>query len=184
MPVILGVAAALLIIGGLIAVAVLGALASGARGPQRFDVSDVGQDFTGYFDKSASWAATASVELPGDAEHVWQKLSAGRYLDVVPFVTGPTINDKDLSYRAVLIALSERIVRSVPYEEIIAVGTGLSIPLLLKSFGERWTITENDKGVTVQWTVAFTPQWIGWFPMRWTAFVVRPFMGAILRLAL
>ncbi|MEU9805206.1 SRPBCC family protein [Mycobacterium sp. NPDC050853] len=184
MPLLLGIAAVLVIIGGVIAAAVLGALASGTKGPQRFEVSGVGPDVDAYFDKGATWAATVETTVPAPAEHVWQQLSAGDYLGAVPFVTGPHIAGLDLSYRAVLIALSERIVRNDPAKELVAVGTGLSIPLLLTSFGERWVILSEGANTKVQWTVALTPQWIGWFPLRWTAFVVRPFMRAVLKMAI
>ncbi|MUM19769.1 SRPBCC family protein [Mycobacterium sp. CBMA271] len=181
---LLGIAAVLVIVGGGVTAVVLGALASGARGPRRFEVSGVGPDVDKYFDSGSAWAATVETTVSVPAEHVWRQLSAGDYLGVVPFVTGPRIVGLDLSYRAVLIALSERIVRNDPAKELIAVGTGLSIPLLLRSFAERWVLIADGPKVKVQWTVAFTPQWIGWFPLRWTAFAVRPFMKAVLKMAI
>lgn len=184
MPFLIGIAAALVVIGGVVAAVVLGALASGAKGPQRFEVSGVGPDVDRYFDKEATWAATVETTVPVAAGQVWQRLSAGDYLGVVPFVAGPRIVGLDLSYRAVLIALSERIVRNDPARELVAVGTGLSVPLLLASFAERWVLVPEGPGTTVRWTVAFTPQWIGWFPLRWTAFVVRPFLRAVLNMAI
>ncbi|MGH3723993.1 MAG: SRPBCC family protein [Mycobacterium sp.] len=184
MPLLLWIAAVLVIAGGGIAAVVLGALASGTKAPQRFEVSGVGPDVDKYFDSGSAWAATVETTVPVPAEQVWQQLSAGDYLGVVPFVTGPRIAGLDLSYRAVLIALSERIVRNDPAKELVAVGTGLSIPLLLTSFAERWVLVPDGPKVTVRWTVAFTPQWIGWFPLRWTAFAVRPVMRAVLKMAI
>lgn len=184
MPLLIGIAAVLVVVGGATAAVILGVLASGTKGPKRFGVSGVGPDIDGYFDKEAGWAATVETTVPKSAEQVWQQLSAGGYLGVIPFITGPEIAGLDLSYRAVLIALSERIVRDNPARELVAVGTGLSIPLLLASFAERWVLLPDGSGTKVQWTVAFTPQWIGWFPLRWTAFVVRPFMTAALKMAI
>lgn len=184
MPLLLGIAAVLVVLGGVVAAVVLATLASGSKGPSRFEVAGVGPDVDGYFERGATWAATVETTVPVPAEQVWKRLSAGGYLDGVPFLKGPRIVGLELSYNAVLLALSERIVRNEPSTELVAVGTGLSIPLALKSFAERWVLVPEGSGTTVRWTVALTPQWIGWFPLRWTAFVVRPFMRAVLKIAI
>lgn len=184
MPLLFWVAAVLVVIGGVLAAVALAALASGSGGPQRFAVPASVPDVDEYFDKGATWATAVETTVPASAEQIWQRLSAGGYFGSVPFVTGPQIIGLDMSYRAVLIALSERVVRHNPARELVAVGTGLSIPLFLTSFAERWVLVPAPSGTTVRWTVAFTPQWIGWFPLRWTAFAIRPFMSILLKRAM
>ncbi|CPZ69404.1 Hypothetical protein ERS075656_01869 [Mycobacteroides abscessus] len=68
--------------------------------------------------------------------------------------------------------------------KLVTIGTGISIPLLINAFGERWEFAAEGNKVQVRWTVAVTPKWVGWFPLRWTAFAVRPFQRALLGLTI
>ncbi len=194
MPVVLVLLVALLT-GGALAVLVLSILAAGKRGPQRFSVDPLTEHLDGYFATSAAWAATATITVPGSAEQLWSRLGSGGYLDAIPFVNGPSRTGDTLEYRATVLALSEHIVHKEPLRGFTAIGTGVSIPLLLKSFGEQWAIEpmtpqsdmtspSTTDAVTVSWTVAFTPRWVGWLPLRWTAFAVRPLMTFAMKQAL
>lgn len=176
-PVWLEVLAGLLVLVGLFVAIVLHVLASGPKAPHRFAVKMVGPD---YFDSAASFAVSAEIEVLAPVERVWGQVSQGGYLDTLLVVSGPTRSGDDLTTRTPFLALSEKVVRSEQLREFVAMGTGLSVPLLLRSFGERWLFTAEGERVTVQWTVALTPRWIGWLPLRWTAFAVRPFLKVIL----
>ncbi|MGC7327379.1 SRPBCC family protein, partial [Mycobacteroides abscessus subsp. abscessus] len=112
-------AAGLVVVGGVVAAVVLAALASGSKGPQRFAVPASVPNIDEYFDEDATWAAVVETTVPAAAEQVWQRLSAGGYFGAVPFITGPQIIGLDMSYRAVLIALSERVVRHNPARELV-----------------------------------------------------------------
>ncbi|MGH3726065.1 MAG: SRPBCC family protein [Mycobacterium sp.] len=179
-PVLIGVVVGVLVIGGLVGAVLLYALASGEGGPSRFSAVQASQ---GFFDKGASFAVTAQITVPGPVERVWALVAQGGYLDGWPLITGPTRAGDVLTVRTPLLALSEKVVHE-DGEEFVAIGTGLSVPIVLKSFGERWRLAADKDKVVVQWTVALTPRWIGWLPLRWTAFAVRPFLTEILALAL
>ena len=171
------VLAGLLVIVGLFVVIVLNVLASGPKGPQRFKVRMVGPE---YFDSAASFAASAEIAVSAPIEKVWSQVSKGDYLDALPFVSGPRRSGDALTTRTPLLALSEKVVRSEQLRELVAIGTGLSVPLVVSSFGERWLLDTEGEHVRVRWTVAFTPRWIGWLPLRWTAFAVRPVLKFVL----
>ena len=171
------VLAGCLVIVGLVVVVVLNVLASGPKGPKRFKVQMVGPT---YFDSEASFAVSAEIAVSAPVEKVWSRVFEGDYLDALPFISGPTRSGDDLTTRTPLLALSEKVVRSEELRELVAIGTGLSVPLILSSFGERWEFDTEAGHVRVRWTVALTPRWIGWLPLRWTAFAVRPFLKFVL----
>lgn len=179
-PVLIGVVVGVLIIGGLVGAVLLYVLASGEGGPSRFGATHAAP---GFFDKGAAFAVTAQITVSGPVERVWAQVAQGGYLDGLPLVAGPTRAGDLLTYRTPLLALSEKVVHE-DGQEFVAIGTGLSVPLTLKSFGERWRLSADKDKVVVQWTVALTPRWIGWLPLRWTAFVVRPVLKAVLGIAI
>lgn len=183
-PLIIGIIAGLLIVGGLVGVIVLSMLASGTKGPKRFALKTQGENAEQYFEAEASWAATAEISVPGPPERVWQQISRGGYFDRLPLVAGPSIDGHELIYRSPLAGLTERIVRNDPDSGLVAVGTGVSVPFTIASCAERWIVVPDGANAKVRWTVAFTPQWVGWFPLRWTAFAVRPFMRILLKLTI
>jgi hypothetical protein len=174
---LLEVVAGFLVIVGLFVVIALNVLATGPKGPQRFKVRMVGPE---YFESVASFAASAEITVSAPVEKVWSQVSQGEYLDALPFVSGPRRSGDELTTRTPLLALTETVVRSEQLREFVAIGTGLSVPLTLSSFGERWLFDTEGEHVRVRWTVALTPRWIGWLPLRWTAFAVRPFLKFVL----
>ncbi|WP_078293683.1 SRPBCC family protein [Mycobacterium sp. D16R24] len=180
-PVLIGIIVGVLAIGGLLGAAVLFGLASGDSGPRRFGVTMPDTDF---FDKTASFAVTAQISVPGPVERVWTQVSEGGYLESIPFVSGPVRSGDHVVTRTPLFAITEKVVHSEEGLKLVAIGTGISVPLVLKSFGERWELAAEGNKVLVRWTVAVTPKWVGWFPLRWTAFAVRPFLRTLLFLAI
>lgn len=180
-PVLIGIIVGVLALGGLLGAAVLFALASGDNGPRRFGVTTPGTDF---FDKTASFAVTAEISVPGPVERVWTQVSEGGYLESIPFVSGPVRSGDRIVTRTPLCAFTEKVVHSEEGRKLVAIGTGISVPLVLNAFGERWELADEGNKVQVRWTVGITPKWVGWFPMRWTAFAVRPFLRTLLFLAI
>lgn len=180
-PVLVGIIVGVLAIGGLLGAAVLFALAAGDNGPRRFGVTMPDPDF---FDNAASFAVTAQVSVPGPVERVWAQVCEGGYLDSIPFISGPVWSGDRVVTRSALFAFTEKAVHSEEGRKLVTIGTGVSIPLVLNAFGERWEFAAEGNKVLVRWTVAITPKWVGWFPLRWTAFAVRPFQRALLALAI
>lgn len=180
-PVLVGIAVGAVAIGALLGTAVLFALASGDGGPRRFGVAMPDPDF---FDKAASFAVTAQISVPGPVERVWAQVSEGGYLDSIPFASGPVWSGGRAVTRTPLLAFTEKAVHNEAGRKLVTIGTGISIPLLINAFGERWEFAAEGNKVRVRWTVAVTPKWVGWFPLRWTAFAVRPFQRALLGLTI
>ncbi|MGL6236707.1 MAG: SRPBCC family protein [Segniliparus sp.] len=168
---------------GLGALAVLFALAHGEKGPRRFAVAPVEGDLETYFDEKAAWAATATTTVPGTPEHVWAVLAAGGYLALPFLLSGPDVDGDKLVYRGPFSAWAEEVARKEPGRELVTTGAGVSAPLLIKSFGQRFLLRPAPNGVMIAWTVAITPKWIGFLPLRWTGFVARPVLGFVLRRA-
>ncbi|EFV13136.1 SRPBCC family protein [Segniliparus rugosus] len=166
---------------GLGALAVLFALAHGERGPRRFRVDPVEGDPGAYLDEKATWAATAEVTVPIKPEQVWAALTEREHLRLPLIVTGPTWKGEEAVYRGAFAAWSERVARSEQARELTTIGVGVSAPLLIKSFGQRYLLRPGDKGTTVAWTIAITPKWVGFLPLRWTGFLARPVLKFALR---
>lgn len=179
------IAAAVIIVGGLIGGLVLIALAAGPNGPGRFPVSKPEGDLARYFERDASWAATTTVALPASSAALWDAIATKPYLSAFPFVTGPVTDANGARITRLTIgAIEEQVVAQSPESELVTVGTGISVPLALNSYAQRITLVDNGSERTVAWTLAMTPKWVGFLPLRWTAVFVRPFMGILLKFSL
>lgn len=177
-------------IGAVIAAAAIGALilmllARGRRGPDRFAVSRP-QEVTQFLDREASWAATVTVKVSPrmKPDELWALISTKQLFGFVPLVSGPVVEDDgSRTVRALLFAFREQVLESETGRLLVTAGRGVSVPLTIAAFAQRFVVSDGD-GTSVTWTVAITPKWVGWFPLRWTAFAVRPFMKVFLWLAL
>ena len=172
------VAAALAGIGAL---AVLFVLAHGENGPRRFRVDPVEGDPGTYLDEKATWAATAEVTVPVKPDQVWATLTEREHLRLPLIVSGPQWEGEEAAYRGAFAAWSERVARSEQERELTTIGVGVSAPLLIKSFGQRYLLRPGANGTTVTWTIAITPKWVGFLPLRWTGVFARPVLKFALR---
>lgn len=174
------VIACLVVVVGLLGILVLAGLASGESGPRRFAVSEP-TSASGLF-TGATWAATVSVEVARPAAQVWKQAAQGPFVAFGPLIRGPEARGDHRLYRG-LIAAASRTIESTPDTAIVAVGTGISIPLVVKSFAERVVLTGRREGTStnIEYTLAVQPRFFGFVPLRWTAVFVRPFMAAAIK---
>lgn len=181
------VALGVLVIAGVL---VVRGLASGSGAAGRASVDELRTtEIADYFDRTAKFAATGSITVPNAADKdLYGIFVSGDYLSWMPLVEGPKLErapqaagDWRTTYLFV-VTLRERAVLTVPGRELVFSGTGLSIPMIVASFAERYTFTPTaDGGVTIDWTVAGTPKWIGFLPLRWAAFLFAPLLKFVLR---
>lgn len=169
---IVSVVAALVVL-GVIALVTLAVLAGGRTGPRRFALAPPADPTE--FLASAPWGATVSIDLPDSPSDVWKQVLDGPTLGASPVLSGPTANGDDRVYRG-LVAFTSHVVEQNPHHGLIATGSGISIPLAIKSFAERWSVTQNGTGSTLTYTVAVAPRFIGFLPLRWTAVFAKPFI--------
>ncbi|WOC14280.1 hypothetical protein [Gordonia sp. MP11Mi] len=165
---------ACLLAAGVIGLGILAVLASGEAGPKRFATSEPASPIDFFTD--ASWAATVRVEVAQSPANVWEQACDGPLVTLAPIVSGPRTAGDERQYHG-LIAATSRTVQSAPESGLIAVGTGVSIPIAVKSFAERIVITGGGGKATIEYTLAVQPRLIGFLPLRWTAAFIRPFMA-------
>ncbi|MBA0046554.1 SRPBCC family protein [Mycobacterium sp. NPDC050853] len=174
----IGTAVGLMILGGLLTVAALYVLSYSDKGPRRYELTATGPN---YFEETAPFAVTAEVGVPGPIERVWNQVEEGGYLGVIPFVSCPQRSGDRLATRTPVLAFSEKVVRSEEGRELVAMGTGASLPpIFIKSFAQRWELAPEGNQVLVRWTIAITPRWCAWIPLRWMAFIARPFLRTVM----
>lgn len=170
---------------GIVAAAALGAavlvgLAAGPKGPRRFRLKPPG-DPEKFIDDDASWAATAQITSSATPEAIWKVLDATAYLARLPFIDGPVPGRSDArETRLTLASVEEHVAHRQPGEDLITVGTGFSVPLAVSACAQRFTIQAEGSQTVVRWTIAVTPKWVGFLPLRWTGFLARPAMKAVL----
>lgn len=170
--IVVSVLAALAVL-GVIALVTLAALAAGTTGPRRFALAAPADPAD--FLASAAWGATVSIDLPDAPPQVWKQVLEGPTIGVRPILSGPTPDGDDRVYRG-LIAFTSHVVEQTPQTGLLAIGSGVSIPLAVKSFVERWSVAQNGTGSTLTYTVAVAPRFIGFLPLRWTAVFAKPFI--------
>lgn len=158
---------------GVIALVTLAVLAGGETGPRRFALVPPA-DPTDFL-VSAPWGANVSIDLPDTPSHVWKQILDGPTIGARPLLSGPTTGGNDRVYRG-LVASTSHVVEQTPQNGLIATGSGISIPLAIKSFAEQWSVTQNGTGSTLTYTVAVAPRFIGFLPLRWTAVFAKPFI--------
>lgn len=179
------IAVAIAVVLAAIGAVLLAVLAAGERGPRRSRLRRPDSAVDTYIDKNASWAASVTVDSKSTPEAVFTLISDRPYLGRLPFITGPTnLDDGSRVTRSILAAYTEDVVERVARQSYITVGTGVSVPLIIETFAQRYRIEPTDGGSRVEWAIGVTPQWIGWFPLRWTAFIAKPAMKIVLTWAL
>lgn len=195
------IAVVVLAVAGVIALVILHGLAAD---PARADVRRViaPDEVDEYFRKKASFAITIEEATPLSRSEVYERLSAHPYLSSLPFLDGPTPLDESgnpverdgkeglavgdrRSFSGTILSVSERVIAVEPRRSWTLVGTGLSLPLIIDSFAERWTLSEGERGrLNVRWEIAGSPRWVGWLPWRLGAPLLRPILAFVLRHAL
>ena len=181
---VLVVAAALAAFGVIGAPLLAYALASGGpRSSGRFRVKPVAQAHLGIFvDSVASFSVTSQVAFPQSPEQLWKALLDERAYSWVPFMKGVAYLDNQQSVgsrRAVLgtfVVVQEQIVALEEDKRIAFSVTGASLYGLAAGVQE-YIITPTAKGGSLlTWTVAGSPKFVGFLPLRFTAPFVRPFL--------
>ena len=161
-------AGAALIVAVAIGTAILIGLASGPNGPRRFPLHLPPGNVLSFLTKDATWAATAQVAVKVAPDAIWSVIDSAAPSNI-------------RATRLAVVSLEERIVDRRPSDELTIIGTGISVPLIISSFAQRFTIHTEGTQTVVRWTVAFTPKWVGFLPLRWTGAFARPAMKTVLR---
>jgi hypothetical protein len=191
---VIGVIVALGVI-ALVGLAILYAL---AKRPDRFRVKAIAlDDVDNYLAKRASLAVTVKETTPLSRREVWDRVAESAYLSNLPLVRGPhwmelgrtadasfpVRSGERRSMSGTFLAVCEQVIEVDERERLTLTGTGVSVPLAVKGFVERFTITDGDRSgtVVVTWEIAGSPRWIGVLPWRWTAPLLRPLLGVLLR---
>lgn len=187
--VVVGVLLALGLI-GLLALFVLNGLATK---PGRFAVREMSADaVSDYIDRRAAFAIEISETTPLSRREVWERLTQVPYLSSLPFLSGPdwTVSGSDRvavgatrSMSGTILSVSQQVVGVVEREQLVLVGTGISLPWAIKDFAERFTITDGARlnTLTVTWEIAGSPRWVAFLPWRWCAPIARPVLAFVLR---
>lgn len=188
----------LIVLGVLVVLGVLGIIAlfvlHGLAGnPSRFAVRDMSLDeVDDYIDRRASFAITLQETTPLSRREVWERLTEAEYLSSLPFLAGPQWTTRGSGVVGVgsrrtmsgtILSVEERLAAVTEHEQLVLVGTGISLPFAIKNFAERFTITDGARldTVTVTWEIAGSPRWVGWLPWRWGVPFIRPVLGFVLR---
>ncbi|GED96633.1 hypothetical protein [Gordonia crocea] len=163
-------------------VLLLKVLASGKVGPNRFALT-APTDARRFLDRGAAWAVTAEVEVPRNVSVAWKQALNGPLIGLAPLYSGPSVDGATRTYRGV-VAMTTSVVDIVGNQTMVAVGTGVSVPFVVKHIAEEVVVTARGADTSVvAYTVAVHPRFIGFLPLRWTAVFVRPFLAFALRRA-
>jgi hypothetical protein len=190
--IVLGVVAVLAVLGvvGLVALFVLYGLASR---PDRFRVRDMTLDeVDDYIERRAAFAITIRETTPLSRREVWERLTGAPYLSSLPMLAGPEWSVSGTGRVAVgatrtmsgtFLSVAQRLAAVDERERIVLIGTGVSVPLAIKDFAERFTLTDGERlnTITVTWEIAGSPRWVGFLPWRWGAPLIRPVLAFVLR---
>lgn len=181
---------AVLAVAALFAVIALVVAARLARRPDRAPIRSIPIDrIDDYFDYGAGFAVTVSAVTGLDSTEVFDRLGARPYLSSLPFLSGPFWEDDELvagarrHFSGTFYSVSEQVVSVAKNEEITMVGTAVCTPATISSFAERFTVSRGPSAgeLRVDWTIAGTPQWVGWLPWRLGAPLTKPVFAFVLR---
>ncbi|MFW0785443.1 hypothetical protein AAFP35_13055 [Gordonia sp. CPCC 206044] len=196
---VLGIVVAVLAVIGIVAILAAIVLCGLATKPDRFAVREVSADsIDDYFERRASFAITIVETTPLSRKEVWERLTTAEYLSSLPFLHGPSwapdTGDPDGDWRSVrvgarrsmsgtILSVGQRVVEVDDSESLTLVGTGVSVPLAIKDFAERFTIVDGARPntLTVTWQIGGSPRWVGFLPWRWGTPFMRPILGFVLR---
>lgn len=173
-----------LAIAGLIALLILLAiLAAGGISAARFTLTPVRpEQLDEYLQSEASFAVSATRDFPNPPEQVFAALLDERFQSSIPFSKGVdyggtrarSVGTKR-AYVNIFGVIAEQIIVNEPGQRLGITITSCSIPLLLRSAAEDFTLAPAPAGGTrLTWQVGGTPMWVGWLPLRLLAPFVRP----------
>ncbi|MEE3849297.1 hypothetical protein VZC37_03075 [Gordonia sp. LSe1-13] len=184
---------------GVLALIGLGILFGLATNPNRFKVREVAlDDVDDYIARRAAFAITVIETTPLSRREVWDRLDSP-YLTSLPFLRGPDWAlrggspdqrerseiqiDARRTMSGTFLSVGQRVIEVSDRERVTLVGTGVSVPLAVKDFVERFTIVDGKRSntVTVTWQIAGSPRFFGFLPWRWGVPLVRPVAGFMLR---
>ncbi|SDU58747.1 hypothetical protein [Gordonia westfalica] len=188
----------LIVLGVLVVLGVLGIIAlfvlHGLAGnPGRFAVRDMSlDDVDDHIARKASFAITLQETTPLSRREVWERLTEAEYLSSLPFLTGPKWITAEPGAVAVgskrtmsgtILSVEQRVAAVTEREQLVLIGTGISLPFAIKNFAERFTITDGARlnTITVTWEIAGSPRWVGFLPWRWGVPFIRPVLAFVLR---
>ncbi len=150
-----------------------------------------------YITRGASFAIVLTVNTPLSRREVWDRIVGVEYMSSLPLLSGPTWSGDAVipgatvpvcavrTMSGTLLSVTERVTHVEQESELTLTGTALSLPLVISSFAERWTLTDGPRGtLIVTWAIAGSPRWVGWLPWRWAVPLMRPILGFVLRHAL
>lgn len=178
-------AAVLLVLGGIAGVIALSVLRSWTKktlAGDGYDVQPITAEFVDQFLKEgASFVVTAEREFPYPPPKVWDALQLNGTFSWIPLINGVRYRDEYRregairTFDGLLVAAEERVVTMAPGKRLSVTATKVSVPVLVKSFVEDYTLTETPAGTKLTWTIAFRPRFGAFLPLRWAAPFIRPF---------
>ncbi|QUD83716.1 hypothetical protein J8M97_03395 [Gordonia polyisoprenivorans] len=199
-----GLVVAGIVVGAVLAITLLGAIglviAYGlATRPDRFAVREVALgDVDRYIATRAAFAISLEYTTPLSRREVWDRLAHAHYLSSLPFLrgpiwihagasegnapAGPVVGD-GRTMSGTFLSVAQRATEVIDGQRITLTGTGVSVPLAIKDFAERFTISDGPRPrtLTVRWEIAGSPRWVAFLPWRWGVPLVRPVLAFVLR---
>lgn len=166
------------------------ALASGGtKSARRFRVAPVSEgSLREFIDKKASFSITSEVTFPDSPDQVWTALLSEEAYGWLPTVKGVRYAEGTQSVgarRAVLgtfVAFEEQIVVFDPCRRMVVSATGASLFGLSAAVQEFVVKPTAQGGTTLVWSVAGTPKFISFLPLRFANNIVAPFVRPFLKI--
>ncbi|QNG17961.1 SRPBCC family protein [Rhodococcus triatomae] len=163
-------------------------LARGSRAGARFSADRVGEHrVDAFFEDGAAFAATVEVALDAPPEIAWELITRPDMFAWLPFVDGydyarPSRDPgTGRTFRFLLYAMDETVLVGEAPREFVTAATGASLPVL-GTVAQRFVVDAAATGGSrVRWTLAVTPRFLGFLPLRIAAPFVRPFLRLGLR---
>lgn len=158
----------------------------GTTSARRFRVAPVSEgSLREFIDKKASFSVTTEVTFPDSPDQVWTALLSEEAYGWLPTVKGVRYAEGSQSVgarRAVLgtfVAFEEQIVVFEPRRRMVVSATGASL-FGLAAAVQEFVVTPNAKGgTTLRWSVAGTPKFISFLPLRLATPLVRPVLKSV-----
>ena len=191
---VIGMVAALAVAGIIGLVVLWGTAADPGRSAVREEVT--ADELDRYIAHDASFAIVLTERTPLSRGEVWDRLVDIEYMSSLPMLSGPAWSGEAVvrgasptvpegavrTMSGTLLSVTERVTHVEHGVELALTGTALSLPLVIHSFAERWTLTDGPRGtLIVTWAIAGSPRWVGWLPWRWAVPLMRPILGFVLR---
>lgn len=127
-----------------------------------------------------SFTMTTTRHLNADAHKIFTALQQGAF-SWLPLTTGITYPTPDRgvgatrTFTTYFFSATEQVVTNDPDNHLSTVAIRTSIPLLLTTYTQDFTLTPDASGTTITWTLTARPALFAFFPLSWTAPFLRPF---------